>query len=204
MRAKQKCWAMQSKQIEQTVWCSKLSLREWRGDARSRAYAGKIHAIAGARVRIVGRHECPAAQPPAPVEAAEAGGLGTGAAADAAALAGAAAVCGALAALSVSLLALSSVACAASAALAAFASAISARCLALMQSSTMRRPALTLSSIDLVAIWTMSVSPLTSSRRTARVVDSTGFMIHVDLPLETVTNAGCLELFSMWIVWLNS
>jgi len=76
---------------------------------------------------------------------------------------------------------------AASAAFAAFASAINSRCRALTHSSTMRRAVLTLSSIDLVAICTISVSPLTSWRSTAPVVDSTGFISHVDLPLRTST-----------------
>src|SRR6188768_3726323 len=114
-----------------------------------------------------------AAQRLAAGEAAEAAGSKAGEDADAAASAGAcaleAAACGALAACPAAL-------AATSAAFAAFAAAINSRCRALTHSSTMRRAVLTLSSIDLVAICTISVSPLTSSSRTAPVVDSTGLI----------------------------
>jgi len=106
-------------------------------------------------------------------EAAEAAGSKAGEDADAAGLAGAsaleAAACGALAACAAAL-------AATWAAFAAFAAAINSRCRALTHSSTMRRAVLTLSSIDLVAICTISVSPLPSSSRTGPVVDSTGLI----------------------------
>ena len=62
------------------------------------------------------------------------------------------------------------------AAFAARAASINSRCFGLTQSSTMHCAFFTFSSIYLLEICTIKVSPRTSSRRIAPVEDSTGFI----------------------------